>query len=338
MAWKALRLQGNQLSRMENLQGNFRIREVGVTVDFPNRNSTLMGNLQGLCYPICFWFQKSKSIQVMWVKQQIQQWTISQITIFIGGMFTIPGHGCFMTLLYHILPTWFHHEKPETGALLPVRSTCRIIAWYLWRACEPSSFSRRRNASRTSEDNGWWFFSVYHGPFPLSHNQHGRDSSTIGLTWSSRCDPGFWMDFGWNSWALTSLREVLLASGNQLRNLDKQLGLLSRRRIGPKNSDGELMVSRFEWSLTNLTWNRTNRTFRWNQATTQSCIIWSNVHDFLCVFLTCNTSQSQDLEHSHTGWLPLFGLWIELGYPRQEVSPKEESSLALFGTYSIELG
>ena len=53
MAWKTLRLQGNQLSRVENLQGNFRIREVGdaeldtsgVTVDFPNRNSTFMGNL-----------------------------------------------------------------------------------------------------------------------------------------------------------------------------------------------------------------------------------------------------------------------------------------------------
>jgi len=33
---------------------------------------------------------------LMWVKTMLK--TMTQITIFIGGMFTIPSHGWFMTL------------------------------------------------------------------------------------------------------------------------------------------------------------------------------------------------------------------------------------------------
>ena len=31
--------------------------------------------------------------------------TIPEITIFIGGMVTIPSHGWFMTLFFHVFPT-----------------------------------------------------------------------------------------------------------------------------------------------------------------------------------------------------------------------------------------
>jgi hypothetical protein len=81
-------------------------------------------------------------------------------------------------------------------------------------------------------------YSVYPGPFPQSAREGFFNHWTLPF-WSSRCDPGFLKsskirEFGWNPSALTSLREVLLASGNQLRNLDKQLGLLSRRPRGTK--------------------------------------------------------------------------------------------------------
>ena len=36
------------------------------------------------------------------------------ITIFIGGFLSIPSHGWFMTLFYHVLPcfTMFYHVLP----------------------------------------------------------------------------------------------------------------------------------------------------------------------------------------------------------------------------------
>ena len=268
-------------------------------------------------------------------KKQINPSNVGKTT-----MNHLPNHNFYRWYVYHsqswvvydvVLPTWFHHETPETGALLPVRSTCRIIAWYLWRSCEPSSFSRRRNAAN------FWRQRLIDIVFTLDlFHKHGMDSSTIGpflkqSMWSRL--------FGWNPSALSS--HCAIGPPSEWEPIAKPrqtAGLAFEATQGPKNSYGELMVSRFEWSLKNLTWNRTNRTFRWNQETTQSCIIWSNVHDFLCVFFWLATHPNHDLEHSHAGWLPLFGLWIELGYPSQEVSPKEESSLALFGTYSIELG